>query len=68
MPKWAVSIFVTLLGRVIESVPPDKVRGFLDDVLKAAERVVTESETKVDDKLLLPGIQKIREAFLTHEN
>lgn len=68
MPKWAVSIFITLLGRVVESIPPDKVREFLDDVLKAAERVVTESETKVDDKLLLPGIQKIREAFLTHEN
>jgi hypothetical protein len=68
MPNWVQSIVTTLIARVVETLPPDKLRGFLDDVLNAAERVIRESETEMDDKLLLPAIRKIREAFLSGGN
>lgn len=57
-----------LLGMVMKMFSPEILREFMDKILDAIEDAVAKSENTVDDAVVLPLVNMIREAFNIPDN
>lgn len=66
------SLIVKMVGivitKILSSVTKDVSQVFLDKIFDAAEDAIAKSENTVDDAVLLPAIEKIRELFDIPDN
>ena len=60
MKKRLLSLVLNVLGEMIKELPPDKAKEAVDDMLDAVEKRVAESETRVDDVLVVPALRFVR--------
>jgi hypothetical protein len=58
-----VKIITELMSMLLKLLKPEMLLGVADKVLDMVEDKVEESSTDIDDKIILPLIEKIREAF-----
>ena len=56
-----VSTFGVVLGQLLALLPKDTAKEVIDDVLDKVEKKIADSETKWDDNLVQPMIDKLRE-------
>lgn len=63
-----MQILVTMLTAVLEKLPDDVVKKALDRLLDVIEDAIEKSENKIDDALVLPALQFIREQLGIPDN
>jgi len=56
------------ISALMRAVPPEVLADGADYILDAVERVIEQSESRVDDALVLPLIKVIRTAFNLPDN
>tara|TARA_Y100000310_G_scaffold315560_1_gene366279 strand:+ start:274 stop:492 length:219 start_codon:yes stop_codon:yes gene_type:complete len=57
-----------LLNKVLDSLPADTLERFADNALDFIEDAVADSENKIDDAVVLPLCEVIRDAFHIEDN
>ena len=57
-----------LINFLLSALTPEMMKRAVDAVLDVAERAVAESETKLDDAIVLPLIDLIRNSFNIPDN
>lgn len=63
------TVLKTVVGTLLETLPPEKVREAVDAGLDKVEELVENSSNKIDDAIVLPLIKKvIREPFGIEDN
>ncbi len=61
-------MLLMLVGIAIEKLDPEDVKKWADMAIDMVEEKIENTETKIDDKVILPLIGIIREAFDIEDN
>lgn len=62
------AFLVQFISILISALKPEMLRRAVDGLLDVAETAIAESETKIDDTVLLPLIELIRRTFNVPDN
>ena len=62
------AFLVQFIAILISALKPEMLRRAVDGLLDVAETAIAESETKIDDTVLLPLIELIRRTFNVPDN
>lgn len=62
------TFLVQFIAILISALKPEMLRRAVDGLLDVAETAIAESETKIDDTVLLPLIELIRRTFNVPDN
>ena len=63
MNPWQKLLVDALIRIILEMMTPDRIKSFVSLLIQYAEDYILGTETKVDDRFVLPLIERLKEAF-----
>lgn len=57
------ALLLTLIEMLLKSLKPEMLKTIADKILDFVEEKVADSETEIDDRIVLPIVQMIRDTF-----
>lgn len=63
MAEFLKTIAISVIGSLIKNLKPEQLEKIADKALDWAEEAIKHSKSDVDDKLVLPLVSIVREAF-----
>lgn len=69
MQEWLLkALLPTVIALLLKTMTAEKLKGYADQILDVVENAVKDSETSIDDLVVLPVINSIRATFDIPDN